>query len=397
MEQLNVDTASISQIDNNLNNLPWALIEISLINHFSQKTFQITICSGEVQCPPVEDREAIIREHHESAYGGHKGCSKTFSRIRERFYWKNLKEQVEQFIKTCESCQRKKLVRVKPRAEMIITDTPEFGMEKVACDLIGPLPRTEKQNRFILTIQCVLTKYSVAIPLPNAESTTIASAFAENFICRFGCPRILLSDLGTSFMSNLMSDLAKIFKIKRVNSSCYHPQGNSSCERHHHTLIQYLRHFIEGDNWDTWIPYSMFSYNSSIHESTGLSPHELIFGTKAQIPSEFTNQKVQKTFHQHLNELAYKLTNTQALAADRLRAAKQKSKERYDLKANPQILAPGDTVYYLKEPRTKLEDEYLGPTTIVRLNDKNNAEILLPNGKTKPIHTDKLKLAYTKL
>ena len=42
MEQLNVDTASISQIDNNLNKLPWALIEISLINHFSQKNFQIT-------------------------------------------------------------------------------------------------------------------------------------------------------------------------------------------------------------------------------------------------------------------------------------------------------------------------------------------------------------------
>lgn len=40
--------------------------------------------------PPEEQRPAIIHEAHASAVGGHKGVTKTFHRIRERYYWSNL-------------------------------------------------------------------------------------------------------------------------------------------------------------------------------------------------------------------------------------------------------------------------------------------------------------------
>jgi len=77
-----------------------------------------------------------------------------------------MKAQVEKFIpEISSSCQKKKLVRVKHKQPMIITDTPVDAFDKVSMDILGPLPITENENEYILTIQDLLTKYSVAVPL----------------------------------------------------------------------------------------------------------------------------------------------------------------------------------------------------------------------------------------
>ena len=65
---------------------------------------------------------------------------------------------------------------------MIITDTPGSVFDKIALDIIGPLSVTKKGNEFILTMQDQLSKYCIAVPLPNALASTIADAFIKRFI-----------------------------------------------------------------------------------------------------------------------------------------------------------------------------------------------------------------------
>ena len=75
---------------------------------------------------------------------------------------------------------------------MVITDTPGTIFEKVALDIVGPLPATKSGNEYILTMQDQLSKFCLAVPLTNALATTIADAFIKKLNCVFGAPKIIL-------------------------------------------------------------------------------------------------------------------------------------------------------------------------------------------------------------
>lgn len=92
---------------------------------------------------------------------------------------------------------------------MILTDMPGAAFDKISMDIVGPLRITENQNEYILTMQDLLTKYSIAVHLRKATNLSIADAFLKNFLCRFGAPKSLLTDQGTNFLSSLMKKPSK--------------------------------------------------------------------------------------------------------------------------------------------------------------------------------------------
>ena len=51
-------------------------------------------------------------------------------------------------------------------------------------------------------------------------------------------------------------------------------------ERMNRTLLNMLAKCIEEDqtNWSVKLPYVLMAYRSSLHESTGFTPHYLVFG-----------------------------------------------------------------------------------------------------------------------
>ncbi|CAB0031472.1 unnamed protein product [Trichogramma brassicae] len=144
------------------------------------------------------------------------------------------------------------------------------------------------------------------------------------------------------------------------------------------------------DDWDAWIRCALFSYNSSVHSGHGFTPHELVFGRKARIPSEFADKTIAKTFNEYLDETLSKLNTTQAQARENLIAAtKERSKYYYDLKSHDREFKEGDYVYLLKNVKaSKLDDHYVGPYIINKLIGERNAELQLqssargtPNGR----------------
>ena len=181
MELLDVKTADISKTGNGLDQIRWHSIEETLRQEFGGSGITIRICTGQIEFPPVEERLKIIREYHNSAIGGHKGVAKTYKRIRNDFFWDGMKQEISDFVISCKDCQMNKLVRVKTRLPMKITDTPTEPFERIQEDIVGPLPITEKGNRYILTIQDNFSKYCEAIALSEIDSVTVARAFGEEF------------------------------------------------------------------------------------------------------------------------------------------------------------------------------------------------------------------------
>ena len=189
-----------------------------------------------IQIPPEAERRNIIQENHDSLIGGHEGVTKTYKCICEKFLLENMKVHVQEYTQLCRGCQLKTLVHVNTKQPMVITDTAGGAFDTISKDIFGPLPITDGGNQYILTIQDLLTKYLLAIPLQRTSAIDDTDAFTKQFMSQFGAPKGLLTDLGTKFTSSLMKSSSRKFRIREYRTTAYHPQTNCSIERSHHML-----------------------------------------------------------------------------------------------------------------------------------------------------------------
>ena len=128
----------------------------------------------------------------------------------------------------------------------------------------------------------------------------------------------------------------------------------------------------------------MFSYNSTVHSATGFTPHKLVFGEDARIPSEFETGEVSSiTYNEYLDSLLFKIYEAQATARENIKEAKLKYKYYYDRKSQVENYEIGEYVYLQKEPRTsKLDDHYEGPYKVTNVFTDHNVEIAITENRT---------------
>jgi hypothetical protein len=151
---------------------------------------------------------------------------------------------------------------------------------------------TERGMRHVLTCQDNLSKYFIATPLENQTSGKVTEAFVKNVILVYGVPSELVTDQGTNFMGEVFKRICRLLKIEKICTEAYHPGNNGALERTHKTLTKYQRCFCEGrtSDWDKWIPFACFVYNTTPHSVTKYTPDELLFGRVASIPGELQRE-----------------------------------------------------------------------------------------------------------
>ena len=88
--------------------------------------------------------------------------------------------------------------------------------ERVGMDIICPLPRTERGNRYILTVVDHFTKHVEAYPLENQEAVSVACVFLNEFVSRYGVPYVIHTDQGTNFESNFFKEICKLLGIAKT-------------------------------------------------------------------------------------------------------------------------------------------------------------------------------------
>jgi hypothetical protein len=285
---------------------------------------------------------------HENPTGGHLGMNRTYERIKLFVSWPGMKQEIEDYVKCCEICQKNKITQNRTRMPLQITTTPDVVWEKCSLDIVGPLTTTADGNKYLLTFQDELSKFTLAIPIQQQDAGTIAKAFVEEVVFKFGTPQVLLTDQGSNFLSELFANMCKLLKIKRIKTTAYHPQSNRALERTHRLLVEYLRYYILEDqtNWDKWIPYATFVFNTTPHTSTGFTPHQLMFGRKPNIPGILQKEapSVQYTYDNYVRELQSRLQSGYELAKSNLIAKKVRSKEQHDKIVNIPLFSVGDKV-----------------------------------------------------
>jgi hypothetical protein len=138
--------------------------------------------------PDDDTRKHILYEFHDALIGGHRGMNKTYRAIKSRYSWPNMRQGIEEYIKMCKSCQVNKLLKRRKRAPMEITITAKKPFEKCCLDIVGPLPETDRGNKYILSFQDDLSKYVIAVPIRQQDAETIAREFVVHVILKHGTP-----------------------------------------------------------------------------------------------------------------------------------------------------------------------------------------------------------------
>ena len=233
---------------------------------------------------------------------GHFGMAKTFGRVRKQFYWPGMKKNVHEWVSSCEEGCQKKSPHQK-HIHILTTWKPSHPFWQVALDIMGPLPESSG-NKHILLIGDQFTKWYEAIPMSNQEASTVAKAFVNVWVSRFGCPANLHSDRGSNFMSNLFQNMCKELGINRTSTTAYHPQGNAMIERTNRTIGESLAKYVceHHNTWSDYLPLVMMAYRSAIHSVTKYSPFYLLYGRSCALPIDCMYQTIKTKIYPTLSD-----------------------------------------------------------------------------------------------
>ena len=188
---------------------------------------------------PREIRTQLLKSLHDGPTGGHLGRLKTVERVRYRFYWPRYKEETANWCKQCDLCAQAK--SGPPRKHAKLGQVPvRAPLERIAVDIMGPLPETGNGNQYIVVIGDYFTKWTEAFALKNHTAQTVADVIVQEFVGRFGVPRQIHSDQGREFESLLISHLCQLFHIKKTRTTPYNPKSDGMVERANRTVKQML-------------------------------------------------------------------------------------------------------------------------------------------------------------
>ena len=72
-------------------------------------------------------------------------------------------------------------------------------MDRIAVDIMGPMPLAKDGNRYILVIGDYFTRWMEAYGLPSQHADVVAQKLVHEFILRSGTPLEIHSDQGRNF------------------------------------------------------------------------------------------------------------------------------------------------------------------------------------------------------
>lgn len=240
---------------------------------------------------PLSEAEKlkVLRQYHDSILSGHCGIQRTLLKLKhDKWSWKHMKEDVTNYVNTCELCQKHKQhysQLVKP--PLMETPTASRPMEIVSSDIIGKLPKTLRGNQYILSVHDHFTGYNEFFPLAEISAETVARTLANEYITRYGIFEIFLTDQGSNYCSDLIQELCKLLRVKKIKTTSFHCAANGKSERSHRWLESYLRLFTDADQlmWDELLPFSRIACNASQNTVFRIySPFYLMYGRDFEFP-----------------------------------------------------------------------------------------------------------------
>ena len=106
---------------------------------------------------PPTLRFEILSNMHDHVSGAHFGVHKTFNKVKQRYWWKGMYKDIEHWCKSCTECSMRKSPRNSKKTPLLPIPV-ENAFDRVAVDVLGPFPPSNRGSRYIVVFSDYLTR-----------------------------------------------------------------------------------------------------------------------------------------------------------------------------------------------------------------------------------------------
>ncbi|KAI9920137.1 hypothetical protein PsorP6_015842 [Peronosclerospora sorghi] len=166
----------------------------------------------------------VLHDFHYSAVGSHPGIQRTFSAIRQYFWWPSMLEHIALYVGTCESCVRHKSGHRRRAGLLQSLPVPEYCWQHVTMDFVTALPPRDGFD---------------AVYVVEIDAKTTARLFFDNVVRYYSLTESIVSDRDPRFTSEFWQELMTIMQVKVRMTVSRRSQANVRSERQyaHATLV----------------------------------------------------------------------------------------------------------------------------------------------------------------
>ena len=242
--------------------------------------------------PKGKLRLALLKECHDGSMAGHRGVKPPLAELVKIYYWPNLRDDVEQYVKSCVTCQQNRTQFRKEAGLLRPLPIPTKCWESVSMDFMTHLLESKEFDSIMVVVDRV-SKMAHFVPTRDiATAQEIDRLYFDKVVKHHGMHKIIISDRDPKFTSRfwhvLWKKLGTVFKMNMV----FRPQMDGQTERVNLVLEEYLRNYVNADqtDWVDHISMAEFSYNNTKYSGTGFSPFMVVSKTEPLSPIDLALQ-----------------------------------------------------------------------------------------------------------
>ena len=311
---------------------------------------------------PHSMRDEVMNDLHGDYLAGHPCPEKMLLKVRRYAVWPTMNRDVAKLVENCKVCDQMR----DPNPHNL---TPRVPLEAknvwdwVVCDLLM-LPVASLGYHYVLVFIDVFSGFVKLYKLKTKSTEGVCRAF-ESLTCLIGPPRLLTSDNGGEFVSELLTKMCEVKGARKKTSVAYRPQSQGNVERFNRTLIQALRKRLiqYGRSWTDHLQYVEWSYNTTPRSNDKMSPYLLMYGREPPLPTFVDVDELtvsDKGLQDYFRKVKVRTKEVYDEARRRMIESRAKEVEAFNKKVKHDPLVPGEKVYELvpESTRHKLQPKW---------------------------------------
>ncbi len=344
--------------------------------------------TGEMPLRVVGDSDTkakVLKEFHDTLWAGHRGVWATYTKIKERYWWKGLYKDVEEFVATCLVCQLQSKVRVRDELHPTYPLSIHFQW---MIDLVAMPPGLWGMKYLVLARE-ELSNFVEGRALRTKTTEGICRFILEDIFSRYGSIGRMRADRG-ELDAIEATEFFNRYGVQLRLPTAYNPEANGKIERGHPPIIQALVKACNGkpNIWPRLLPFAMWADRTTHSSVTGYMPVELIHGQKPIMPGEASiptwvflswedgvpRERLLQLRIQQLQRLPEDIEE----ALEKLKAALLSNKERFDrvhrlrvkqIEEGDWVLVFDSTLEHQHSTVRKFARRWFGPYVVVKVHD----------------------------
>lgn len=175
---------------------------------------ELTTSSGRKVVPKIRSSE-VLKLNHDHLLAGYIGIAKTYARVKRQYKWPKMRDDVTRYVNGCLKCVKRKSLKALKAPLVPIAAAPTVWT-KIAVDISGPYAETDSGLKYIMVVSDYTTRHVVTMALKDQTADTVARHLVLELFLIHGAHHTILSDRGSVFMSHLVAEICKVFKIHQA-------------------------------------------------------------------------------------------------------------------------------------------------------------------------------------